>query len=73
MNDSTAPTYRVQLLPSPMVIDADGLPVADSHVIEIVFAADATDTPSGRVNTIVGPGTAKIIVGDATHRGVGLC
>ena len=73
MNNPTVPAHRVQLLPSPMVIDADGLPVANSHVIEIVFAADATDTPSGRVNTIVGPGTAKIMVGDATHRGVGLC
>ena len=73
MNNPTLPAYRVQLLPSPIVIDADGLPVADSHVVEIVFAGDATDTPSGRVNTIVGPGTAKIMVGDATHRGIRLC
>ncbi len=73
MNNPAVPAHPVQLLPSPMVIDADGLPVTNSHLIEIVFAADATDTPSGRFNTIVGPGTAKIMVGDATHRDIGLC
>ena len=73
MNDSPAPTYRVQLLPNPIVIDADGLPVANSHVLEIVFRGDTMGTPAGKVNTIVGPGSAKIIVDDATHRGIGLC
>jgi hypothetical protein len=56
-----------------MVIDADGLPVANSHVIEIVFPGDTIDTMLGPVNTIVGPGVAKILVGDMTLRGVPLC
>jgi hypothetical protein len=72
MNRNPTPTYRVQLLPFPMVIDADGLPVTHSHVVEITFAGDAIETALGKVNTIVGPGTAKIIVGDMTIRGVPL-
>jgi hypothetical protein len=66
-------SYRVQLVPQPIVIDADGLPVANSHVVEITFPGDAIETALGRVNTIVGAGVAKIIVGDATVRGVTLC
>jgi hypothetical protein len=65
--------YRVQLLPRPIVINADGLPVPNSHIIEIVFPGDAIETVLGRVNTIVGPGVAKILVGDATIRGISLC
>ena len=65
--------YRVQLVPQPIVIDADGLPVANSHVFEITFPGDAIATALGRVNTIVGPGVAKILVGDITVRGVPLC
>jgi hypothetical protein len=65
--------YRVQLVPRPIVIDADGLPVPNSHVVEIAFPGDAIETVLGRVNTIVGPGNAKILVGDATIRGVPLC
>ena len=65
--------YRVQLLPRPIVIDDDGLPVPTSHVVEIVFPQDAIETMMGKVTTIVGLGTAKIIVGDATHRGIPLC
>jgi hypothetical protein len=65
--------YRVQLVPQPIVIDADGLPVANSHVVEITFPGDAIETALGRVNTIVGAGAAKIIVGDLTVRGVPLC
>jgi hypothetical protein len=65
--------YRVQLVPQPMVIDADGLAVANSHVVEITFPGDAIETALGRVNTIVGAGVAKILVGDATVRGVSLC
>ena len=64
---------RVQLVPQPIVIDADGLPVANSHVVEITFPGDAIETALGRVNTIVGAGVAKIIVGDLTARGVPLC
>ena len=70
---SGAMTYRVQLVPSPIVVDADGLPVGNSHVVEIVFPGDTIETLLGRVNTIVGPGVAKIIVGEATIRGVPLC
>ena len=66
-------SYRVQLVPQPIVIDADGLPVANSHVVEITFPGDAIETALGRMNTIVGAGLAKIIVGDATVRGVPLC
>ena len=65
--------YRVQLVPQPIVIDADGLPVANSHVVEITFPGDAIEAALGRVNTIVGPGVAKILVGDTTIRGVPLC
>jgi hypothetical protein len=65
--------YRVQLVPQPIVIDTDGLPVPNSHVVEITFPGDAIETSMGRVNTIVGAGLAKIIVGDATVRGVPLC
>lgn len=65
--------YRVQLVPQPIVIDADGLPVANSHVVEITFPGDAIETAMGHVNTIVGPGIIKILVGDITVRGVPLC
>jgi hypothetical protein len=65
--------YRVQLVPQPIVIDADGLPVPNSYVVEITFPGDTIETAMGRVNTIVGAGVAKIIVGDSTVRGVPLC
>lgn len=65
--------YRVKLLPRLCVIDADEQPVADAHVIEISFPGDVIQTLHGRVNTITGAGSAKIIVGDATIRGVPLC
>lgn len=65
--------YRVQLVPLPMVINADGLPVANSHVVEIIFPGDVIETALGKVNTIVGPGIAKIIVDEMTLRGVPLC
>lgn len=69
----TALPYRVQLVPRLMVIDADGLPVSNSHVVEITFPGDTIETMLGRVNTIVGSGVAKILVGDVTIRGVPLC
>lgn len=65
--------YRVQLMPQPIVIDTDGLPVPNSHVVDITFPGDTVETALGRVNTIVGPGSAKILVGDGTIRGVPLC
>ena len=67
------PTYRVQLVPLPAVVDAEGLSVANSHVVEIVFPGDTIETMLGPVNTIVGPGAAKILVGESTIRGVPLC
>ena len=67
------PTYRVRLVPFPAVINADGLLVANSHVVEIVFPGDTIETALGPVNTIVGPGAAKVLVGEATIRGVPLC
>lgn len=65
--------YRVQLLPRPIVIDDTGLPVPNSHVIDIVFPGDMIETMLGPVNTIVGQGVAKILVGENTIRGVGIC
>jgi hypothetical protein len=64
--------YRGQLVPLPIAVDADGLPVANSHV-EITFPGDVIKTALGRTNTIVRAGVAKIIVGDATTRGGPLC
>lgn len=69
----TAPPYRVQLSPLPIVVDAGGSPVTDSHVVEITFPGDTIQTALGPVSTIVGPGVAKIIVGETTIRGVPLC
>ena len=54
--------YRVQLVPQPIVINADGLPVANSHVVEITFPGDAIETALGRVNTIVGSGIVKSLL-----------
>lgn len=66
-------TYRVQLIPRPIVVNADGLPVPNSHVVEIAFPGEAIETILGPVNTIIGPGVAKILVDEATFRGVPLC
>lgn len=74
--DATAnpPTsYRVKLISCPIVVDGNGEPVPNSHVIEITFAGDSIETMLGRENTIVGPGVAKIQVGDIRIRGVPLC
>lgn len=66
-------SYRVQIIPAPTVIDEDGQPVHDSHVIEITFPGSAIDTLMGQINSITGAGIAKIVVGGATIRGVSLC
>ena len=65
--------YRVRIAPVPTVIDAEGLPVDQAQVLEISFPGETIDTPIGRANVIVGAGVAKIMVGDATIRGVPLC
>jgi len=71
--EGAANGYRVKLVPSPMVIDAAGVPVPNSHVVEITFPGDTIETMLGQVNTIVGPGAAKVIVGETRIRGVPLC
>lgn len=62
--------YRVQVTPEPIVIGEDGLPVANSHVIEIVFPTDTIETGMGPVTSIVGAGIAKVLIGETTVRGV---
>ena len=71
--DSQPSAYRVKLVPYPMVIDVVGTLVPNSHVVEITFPGDTIETMLGSVNAIVGPGAAKIIVGEARIRGVPLC
>ena len=70
--ESPASSYRVKLVPRPMVINANGMPVPNSHVVEITFPGDTIETMLGPVNTIVGAGAAKIIVGEGRIRGVPL-
>ncbi|MGY2737226.1 hypothetical protein [Sphingomonas sp. UYP23] len=65
--------YRVRISPTPTATDAEGKAVADTRVLEIMFPGDHLDTPTGRVNFIVGPGVAKISVAGETIRGVPLC
>jgi len=73
MPTAAPPIFQVKLVPQPIVIDANGLPVSNAHVVEIVFPGDVIETNLGKVNTIVGPGVAKVIVGEVTYRGVPLC
>ncbi len=69
----TGMTYRVQLVPRRVVMDHDGLPVASSHVVDIALPGDAIETAPGRLSTIIGPGTAKVLVIDTTIQGVRSC
>lgn len=66
-------TYRVQISPSPIVIDEADFPVPNSHVLDISFPGSAIETLMGRMETIVGTGIAKILVGDTVIHGVPLC
>lgn len=68
-----ASPYRVRIVPTPIVVDISGTATADASVLEISFPGDFIDTPTGRVNVIVGPGVAKITVAGETIRGVPLC
>ena len=65
--------YRVQISPSPIFMDEAGVPVPNSHVLDITFPGSAIETFMGRTETIVGNGIAKILVGDTVIRGVPLC
>ena len=65
--------YRVRIVPSPTVVDADGNAVANAHVLEISFPGDSVETRIGRTNVITGAGVAKIMVAGETIRGVSLC
>lgn len=62
-----------RILPRPFVIDADGFPVPNPHVMETAFPGDAIETALGSANTIIDPGVAKVPVGELTIRGVALC
>jgi hypothetical protein len=66
-------THRVRLAPKPIVVDVDGEPVADALVLEISFPGDTVVTPAGRMNVVIGAGSAKIMVGGKTLRGISLC
>jgi hypothetical protein len=67
------PGYRVRIFPNPVVIDRDDRPVADAFVVAIRFPRTRTGTSAGHVPVVKGAGEARILVGDATIRGVPLC
>ena len=71
-NDA-ALAYRVQVSPRPIVIDDTGLPVPQSHVLTVGFPRESVDTQVGAMTSIVGAGTATILVGSKTILGVALC
>jgi len=66
-------SYRVRIAPLPTVVDNSDVPVGNARVLEIIFPGDTINTAVGRVNVIVGAGTAKIMVDGETIRGVALC
>ncbi len=66
-------SYRVRIVPSPTIIDDDDAPVIGARVLEIIFPGDTVDTGSGRLNIIVGAGTAKIMVAGKILRSILLC
>lgn len=66
-------TYRVKLVPLPIVVDPDGTPVAEARVLEISFPGETIATRLGKVNAISGAGIARIIVAGKIIRGVALC
>lgn len=67
------PGYRVRVCPRPVVIDRKGKPVADAFIVAIHFPRALTATSAGHVPVVTGAGDARILVGDATIRGVPLC
>ncbi|UAJ12763.1 hypothetical protein [Polymorphobacter megasporae] len=66
-------TYRVRIAPVPTVIDDNEAPVVGARVLEIIFPGDTIDTAAGRINIIVGAGTAKIMVAGKILRSIPLC
>ena len=67
------PGYRVRIFPTPLVIDRQGTPVADAFIVAIHFPRAVTATSAGHVPVVTGAGNARILVGNATIRGVPLC
>ncbi|QYE37159.1 hypothetical protein KZX46_22535 (plasmid) [Polymorphobacter sp. PAMC 29334] len=66
-------SYRVRIVPIPTVIDDSDAPVVTARVLEIIFPGDTIETAAGRINIIVGAGTAKIMVAGKILRSVPLC
>lgn len=66
-------TYRVRIAPTPTVIDDNDTPVIGARVLEIIFPGDTIDTAAGRINIIVGAGTAKIMLAGKILRSIPLC
>ena len=67
------PFYRVRIAPAPVVLDEQGELVADAFIVSIRFPRETKDTLAGRVPVVTGAGVARILVGNATIRGVPLC
>lgn len=65
--------YRVRIAPVPIVIDDSDAPVVGARVLEIIFPGDTIETAAGRINIIVGAGTAKIMVAGKILRSIPLC
>lgn len=66
-------TYRVRIAPIPIAISASDTPVVGARVLEIIFPGDTIETAAGRINVIVGAGTAKIMVAGKILRSIPLC
>ena len=65
--------YRVQVSPTPTVIDNEGEPVSDAYVVSIQFQRKVTTTLAGHLPVVSGAGAAKILVRNTRIRGVPLC
>ena len=67
------PGYCVKIFPTPIAIKENGNPVPDAVIVAIRFPRAWTRTARRQVPVVIGPGTAKILVGDCTIRDVPLC
>lgn len=70
---ATPPPYRVRIVPTPAVIDAQDTILTDAQVLEIRFPGDRVETPGGDTPVVAGAGAARIRIGAITIRGVPLC